>query len=68
MSGEGMKGAGFGSIMESPQDLSSVLTLNAADPAFPQLLASPQKERRRGEETRGEEPKRVKKDFHYEVN
>lgn len=24
--------------------------------------------RREGEETRGEEPKRVKKDFHYEVN
>lgn len=24
--------------------------------------------RRRGEETQGEEPKRVKKDFHYEVN
>jgi hypothetical protein len=31
------------------------------------LPASPQKERR-GEETQGEEPKRVKKDFHYEVN
>lgn len=28
--------AGFGSIVTSPRDLSRVMTLNAADPAFPQ--------------------------------
>lgn len=33
---EGMeKGAGFESTVESPRDLSRVMTLNAADPAFP---------------------------------
>lgn len=29
------KGAGFESTVESPRDLSRVMTLNAADPAFP---------------------------------
>ena len=58
----------LGAQEEPPGDLFRVLTFNAADPALPRQPASPQKGRRRGEEPRGEEPKRVKKDFHYEVN